>query len=100
MGAAICNAAHASLPPHACFHISCARVQSIEKKAPFSQYSRLRDVDVVYGDPKNPDTYPEGKFDIIYDNNGKKLEECQPLIDTYASQVRAATGRSSGACIL
>lgn len=64
------------------------RVQSLESKPPFSQYSTLPNVNVIYGDPKDPSTYPQWGFDIIYDNNGKSLEECQPLIDKYAGSVR------------
>jgi hypothetical protein len=63
-------------------------MQTIESKAPFSQYASLPGVDVVYGNPADPRTYPEGGFDIVYDNNGKSLKECQALIDTYASKVR------------
>ena len=31
-------------------------------------------------------TYPEGPFDVVYDNNGKDLDSCKPLID--AAKVR------------
>ena len=44
---------------------------------------------MVYGDPADPSTYPQGDFDIVYDNNGKSMQECQALIDTYAPKVRA-----------
>lgn len=37
----------------------------------------------MWGDPTNPAHYPEGPFDIVYDNNGKDLETCQPLIDHF-----------------
>jgi hypothetical protein len=65
-----------------------ANMQNIESKPPFSQYANLPGLEVVYGNPTDPGTYPEGGFDIVYDNNGKSLKECQALIDTYASNVR------------
>jgi hypothetical protein len=66
----------------------CSCVQSIESKDPFAQYGSLSGVAVHYGSPADPSTFPEGDFDIVYDNNGKSMEECQPLIDTYASKVQ------------
>ncbi len=45
--------------------------------------SRTPCLQVVWGDPTNPAHYPEGPFDIVYDNNGKDLETCQPLIDHF-----------------
>ena len=65
-------------------------MQSLESKPPFNAYSTLPNVNVMYGDPKNPETYPQWGFDVIYDNNGKSLDECQALIDRYADNVRAA----------
>jgi hypothetical protein len=57
----------------------------ISSKAPYNQYKRLADkgVKVVYGNPADPSTYPPGKFDVVYDNNGKDLDTCKPLIDLY-----------------
>jgi hypothetical protein len=43
---------------------------------------------VVWGSPADPAAYPAGPFDVVYDNNGKKLEDCQPLIDHF--KVRGA----------
>jgi hypothetical protein len=70
-------------------------VQSLEAKEPFSQYAVVaknnpppRGLKVEYGSPTDPSTYPLGTFDIVIDNNGKSMEECQPLIDTYAKEVR------------
>lgn len=54
----------------------------LEFKEPFSEYGRIG-VDVVWGNPSDPSTYPTGTFDIVYDNNGKDLENCAPMIDTY-----------------
>lgn len=45
---------------------------------------------VVWGDPTNPAHYPEGPFDIVYDNNGKDLETCQPLIDHFKASMHTA----------
>lgn len=55
------------------------------KKAPYSEYGSLESsgAQVTWGDPSDPSTYPEGSFDVVYDNNGKKLDVCKPLIDTY-----------------
>lgn len=69
-------------------HAARAHAQSIESKAPFSEYKNLEGMDVVYGNPADPSTYPEGDFDVVYDNNGKSMDECQALIDTYAPKVR------------
>ncbi len=57
-------------------------------KMPFAEYPYLR-ADVVWGDPTNPTTYPRGRFDVVYDNNGKDLDTCRPLIDHY--RVRCGT---------
>jgi nucleoside-diphosphate-sugar epimerase len=59
----------------------------LESKAPFSQYSSLG-ADIVWGVPSDPTTYPSGEFDIVYDNNGKDLDACKPLIDHYADKVK------------
>lgn len=40
-------------------------------------------VDVAFGNPADPKTYPVGRFDVVYDNNGKDLESCKPLIDAF-----------------
>ena len=70
-------------------------LQSLEEKDPFSQYAVVaknnpppRGLQIQYGSPTDPSTYPEGSFDVIVDNNGKSMAECQPLIDTYANEVR------------
>jgi hypothetical protein len=69
-------------------------VQSLEAKDPFAQYAVVaknnpppRGLKIEYGNPTDTSTFPQGTFDIIVDNNGKSMAECQPLIDTYASQV-------------
>lgn len=56
----------------------------LSKKAPFSEYSSLPwQVEVVWGNPKDPSTYPQGSFDAVFDNNGKDLATCRPLIDHF-----------------
>lgn len=73
-------------------------MQSLEEKDPFAQYAVVaknnpppRGLQIEYGSPTDPSTYPEGAFDVIVDNNGKSMAECQPLIDTYANDVRSCT---------
>ncbi len=39
---------------------------------------------VEFGSPTNPRTYPQGRFSVVYDNNGKDLDSCKPLIDNFA----------------
>lgn len=55
------------------------------KKAPYSQYSDLEKegAKIVWGDPANESDFPSGSFDVVYDNNGKSLESCQPLINKF-----------------
>ena len=36
-----------------------------------------------WGDPADSSAIPQGDFDVVYDNNGKTLEACQPLIDNF-----------------
>eukprot|EP00884_Botryococcus_braunii_P000837 jgi/Botrbrau1/10754/Bobra.180_2s0019.1 len=63
--------------------------EKLSKKAPFSQYSKLanKGLQVVYGDPTNPRSYPAGSFDVVYDNNGKDLDTCKTLIDAYKVRI-------------
>jgi hypothetical protein len=59
--------------------------EKVSKKEPFSLYPSLeeRGVQIVWGDPQDASSAPSGDFEVVYDNNGKKLETCQPLIDKY-----------------
>lgn len=54
-------------------------------KYPFKQYMTLerKGVKIIWNDPKDTSNYPSDNFDVIYDNNGKKLDVCRPLIDFY-----------------
>ncbi|CAD7703195.1 unnamed protein product [Ostreobium quekettii] len=54
-------------------------------KAPFSEYAALKQAgaEIAWSDPTDPSTYPSGDFDVVYDNNGKTLDACKPLIDTF-----------------
>lgn len=62
----------------------------LEKKAPFNQYSNLG-VKVLWGNPTEPAAalgdFDSSSFDIVYDNNGKDLEACKPLIDFFEGKV-------------
>jgi len=62
----------------------------LEGKAPFSQYASLaaKGAEIVWGSPTDPSAYPAGDFDVVYDNNGKDIDTCKPLIDTYAAKVK------------
>mmetsp|Transcript_28353 Transcript_28353/g.62316 ORF Transcript_28353/g.62316 Transcript_28353/m.62316 type:complete len:556 (+) Transcript_28353:33-1700(+) len=62
----------------------------VSAKAPYNNYSALENagIQVVWGNPTKPSTYPAGEFQIVYDNNGKDLESCKPLIDTYKNRVK------------
>ena len=66
---------------HACKPFICSQ-DKLSKKAPFSQYEQLG-AQVVWGSPSDPACIPAGAFDIVYDNNGKDLEACKPLIDHF-----------------
>jgi hypothetical protein len=43
---------------------------------------------VKWGNPTDYSTFPEGPFDVVYDNNGKDMDSCKPAID--ASKVSIA----------
>lgn len=60
----------------------------LSAKAPFSQYASLSGAQVVWANPADPSTYPQGEFDIVYDNNGKDMDNCKPLIDTFKGRVK------------
>ncbi|PNH08146.1 Chloroplast stem-loop binding protein a, chloroplastic, partial [Tetrabaena socialis] len=59
------------------------------KKAPFNKYSELarEGASIAWGDPAKPSTYPRGNFDVVYDNNGKDMGSCQPMIDHFKHKV-------------
>ncbi|KXZ47050.1 hypothetical protein GPECTOR_38g287 [Gonium pectorale] len=61
----------------------------LTKKTPFSKYSELvRDgATIAWGDPTKPSTYPRGSFSVVYDNNGKDMASCQPMIDHFKHKV-------------
>lgn len=61
----------------------------VSAKTPFSHYDELarNGVTITWGSPTNPATYPKGRFDIVYDNNGKDMDACKPLIDTFKGKV-------------
>ena len=55
------------------------------KKGPYTQYGALESegVSITWGDPADPAALPDGPFDVVYDNNGKTLDVCQPAIDAF-----------------
>ncbi|KAG2448836.1 hypothetical protein HYH02_006187 [Chlamydomonas schloesseri] len=61
----------------------------LTKKNPYAKYHELerQGVTIAWGDPAKPSTYPRGNFDVVYDNNGKDLASCQPLIDHFKHKV-------------
>ena len=83
-------------PTHACpLPSPQAKLRS---KAPYSEYAALEaaGAKVVFGDPASPaeSLADPSQFDVVYDNNGKDLEACQPLID--AVKVGGRGGRECG----
>lgn len=42
---------------------------------------------ISWGDPTKPETWPSGPtagtWEVVYDNNGKDLATCKPLIDMH-----------------
>ncbi len=52
-------------------------------KAPFSQYDSLQGAKIHWGSPSDSSAIPPGDFDVVYDNNGKDMEACKPLIDAF-----------------
>lgn len=69
------------------------------QKAPFSEYQHLWGAQVVYADPTDPSTYPEGYFDVVYDNNGKDLKTCKPLIDHFRVRCELMLARGGGSAL-
>lgn len=60
-----------------------------QSQLPFTQYPSLESegVEIVWGSPSDPSAFPSGDFDIVVDNNGKDIDACKPLIDTYGGKV-------------
>jgi hypothetical protein len=54
----------------------------------------VRGLKVHYGSATDYSTYPEGPFDVVYDNNGKDMDSCKMLID--AAKVRSGWGDGFG----
>ena len=55
------------------------------KKPPYNEYDKLpsEGIEVIWANPSDTSSYPQGDFDVIYDNNAKTLETNQALIDHY-----------------
>jgi hypothetical protein len=60
---------------------SCSQ-EKLKGKAPFSEYASLG-AEVVWGSPTDPAAWPSAHYDVVYDNNGKDLDSCKPLIDHF-----------------
>lgn len=73
-------------PQHAPPSATSNTQAKLTAKAPFNQYGSLKGLKVKFGSPTDYSTFPEGPFDVVYDNNGKDLDSCKPLID--AAKVR------------
>ena len=69
----------------------CGAQAKLSKKGPYAQYSQLESegVKVVFGNPEDKAALPSEKFDVIYDNNAKKLEVNQVLIDLAKVRMRS-----------
>jgi len=60
----------------------------VEAKTPYSEYSKVQGLDFLYADPKSVDTFSGlGDFDVVVENNGKDMENCQPAIDFYNGKI-------------
>lgn len=57
--------------------------EKLLKKAPFNQYGNVSGLKLAWGSPSDPSTYPQDSFDVVYDNNGKDMDSCKPVIDTF-----------------
>lgn len=64
----------------------------VTAKAPYDQYDKLAEegVEILWGSPADADVIGglAGKFDVVYDNNGKDLDTCKPLIDAFQGSVK------------
>ena len=56
-----------------------------KSKAPYSQYDSLKQqgAKIHWGSPSDSNAIPSGDFDVVYDNNGKDMDACKPLIDAF-----------------
>lgn len=56
-----------------------------KSKAPYSQYDSLQQqgAKIHWGSPSDSSAIPSGDFDVVYDNNGKDMDACKPLIDAF-----------------
>ncbi|KAL3142267.1 hypothetical protein ABBQ38_002609 [Trebouxia sp. C0009 RCD-2024] len=58
-------------------------------KAPYNQYDSLQQqgAKIHWGSPSDTSAIPSGDFDVVYDNNGKDMDACKPLIDAFKGKV-------------
>jgi len=38
---------------------------------------------VIWGSPTDPASWLKESFEVVYDNNGKDMDSCKPLIDAH-----------------
>jgi nucleoside-diphosphate-sugar epimerase len=62
----------------------------LSAKGCFAQYGSLakEGATIMWGSPTDPAGYPTGPFDVVYDNNGKDIDTCKPLIDHFKGKVK------------
>lgn len=64
-----------------------------KSKAPYNQYDSLQQqgAKIHWGNPSDSSAIPSGDFDVVYDNNGKDMDACKPLIDAFKVVTHIAT---------
>lgn len=74
-----------------------ASQDKLTKKAPYSEYAGLEQqgATIVWGNPADVNAVPDESFDVVYDNNGKDLEACQPLVDKFKVRSKFALHKYS-----
>lgn len=73
-----------------------------KSKAPYNQYDSLQQqgANIHWGNPSDSSAIPSGDFDVVYDNNGKDMDACKPLIDAFKVVTHIATPLGSWHCSL
>ena len=71
------------LPSYTSLELVSVMQSRSKGKAPFSQYDSLQGAKIHWGSPSDSSAIPSGDFDVVYDNNGKDMEACKPLIDAF-----------------
>lgn len=71
------------LPSYTSLELVSVTQSKSKGKAPFSQYDSLQGAKIHWGSPSDSSAIPSGDFDVVYDNNGKDMDACKPLIDAF-----------------